>query len=143
VCSIALLGTWLFLRTARRKTEISVVLLDVESRDGDLAAYLATYLLPFVAIFSADWRDLASLAGFVVILGVIYVRSRLIYLNPTLALLGYHLDRVISATPGTEDNKDLVRWPRFVLTKRDLAPRQRIVANEVTEDLLLLVPNGR
>jgi hypothetical protein len=143
VCALGAAGTGLFLVTARRRNKIDVVLLDVESRDGDLSAYLATYLLPFVTVFSADWQDLASLAGFVAILGVIYVRSRLIYLNPTLALLGYHLDRVIPATPGTEKDEAHVRWPRYVLTRRaSLAQGQRIQANEVTPDLLLYVPHG-
>jgi hypothetical protein len=143
VCLLGAVGTTLFLVTAKRRNVLDVVLLDVESRDSDLAAYLVTYLLPFVTVFSSDWQDLASLAGFIVILGVVYVRSRLIYLNPTLALLGYQLDRVIPATPGTEKDATLVRWPRYVLTQsRSLAPGERIRAREVTPDLLIYAPDG-
>ena len=52
-------------------------LTEVECCDGDVAAYAATYLLPFLPIFSGSWQDVASLIGFVALLGVVYVRSRL------------------------------------------------------------------
>ena len=74
-------------------------IVEVDYRDPDVAAYAATYLLPFVTVFTGAWQDVVSLGGFVAVLGVIYVRSRLIYVNPTLSLLGYHLTRVIYTTP--------------------------------------------
>jgi len=96
-----LIGTGLFLFAVRRKTLGSYDLIDVENRDPDVAAYAATYLLPFLTVFSGTWQDLVSLAAFVIILGIVYVRSRLIYVNPLLSLLGYRLWRVIPITTGS------------------------------------------
>jgi hypothetical protein len=132
------LGTVLFLSTARRKPPGRYELLDVEKRDGDVAAYAATYLLPFVTVFSGRWRDVVSLAAFITFLGVIYVRSRLIYVNPLLAFFGYHLWQVIAATAGTGRDTDAPRWPRYLLSRRmNLLGDQEIIAFAVLDDLLL------
>ena len=63
------------------------MVLSVEDRNPDVAVYAATYLLPFLPVFSGTWQDYVSLAGFICLLGFIYVRSRLIYLNPLLLLV--------------------------------------------------------
>jgi len=95
-------GTATFLWAARRKAAGDYQLLEVENRDSDVAAYAATYLLPFLTVFSGAWQDVASLAAFIAIIGVVYVRSRLIYVNPVLALLGFRLWRVIPLTAGAQ-----------------------------------------
>jgi hypothetical protein len=131
-----MVGTGLFLYTAPRKAAGDYELVDIESRDGDVGAYAATYLLPFLTIFSGSWQDVVSLAGFVVILGVVYVRSRLIYINPFLAVLGLRLWRVIPRTPGAPDSEQ-AGWPRFLLTdSTQLHKGQVIRAHRVTADLL-------
>ena len=101
-----------------------------------IPAYAATYLLPFLTIFSGSWQDVASLIGFVAVLGVVYVRSRLIYVNPFLALLGFRLWRVIPRTPGAPDTHDAA-WPRFLLTdSAQIHKGQVITAHRITPDLL-------
>jgi len=64
---------------------------DVEPRDGDLAAYVATYLLPFVVVFGVTIQDVIALALFLIFIGALWINSRMIYLNPLLALAGYHV----------------------------------------------------
>lgn len=129
-------GTFLFLRMAERMPEGSYELMAVENRDGDVAAYAATYLLPFVTVFSGEWQDVLTLAAFIAFLGAIYVRSRLIYVNPLLALLGYHLWRTIPVTAGASSAD--ARWPRYLLadTAR-IRDGQIIAAFRVSDDLLL------
>lgn len=132
-----LLGTGLFLITAHRKAVGEYELTEVECRDGDVAAYAATYLLPFLPIFSGSWQDVASLIGFVALLGVVYVRSRLIYVNPFLALIGLRLWRVIPKTPGSADGDTEGGWPRFLLTDSEQIHRgQTVRAHRITPDLL-------
>lgn len=91
-------GTVLLLNQAKGKTAGRYELLEVEQRDADVAAYAATYLLPFLTVFGGDALDVLSLAAFVVFLGVVYVRSRLIYVNPVLLVMGWHLWRVVPLT---------------------------------------------
>lgn len=131
-------GTVLFLHTAVQKPRGRYRILDVQKRDGDVAAYAATYLLPFVTVFSEGWRDLLSLAAFIAFLGIIYVRSRLIYVNPLLAFFGYHLWQVIPVTAGADATAEQPQWPRYLLARRSsLYSEQRIAAYRVLDDLLL------
>jgi hypothetical protein len=137
LAGLAIIGTAAFLCGSYRRNTITVKIVEVDSRDADVAAYAATYLLPFVTVFTGAWQDVVSLGGFVAVLGVIYVRSRLIYVNPTLSLLGYHLTRVIYTTPGADD-ADRPRWPRYVLSRRQgVAVSSTIRAHEVSPDLLV------
>jgi hypothetical protein len=131
-------GTVLFLRSAKKKTRGRYELLDVQKRDGDVAAYAATYLLPFVTVFGGHWRDVVTLAAFIAFLGVIYVRSRLIYVNPLLAAFGYHLWQVIPITAGADRGFEQPHWPRYLLARRsDLYSKEKIAAYRVLDDLLL------
>jgi len=130
-------GTLAFILTAHRKTAGDYELLDVENRDADVAAYAATYLLPFLTVFSEDWRDVVSLAAFIGFLGIVYVRSRLIYVNPVLALLGFRLWRVIPITAGAPQDASNVPWPRFLLADTERVRKGQIIsARRVTDDLL-------
>jgi hypothetical protein len=133
-----LAGTILFLYAVKDKTPGQFQLIDVENRDPDVTAYAATYLLPFLTVFSGTWQDLLSLAAFVLILGVVYVRSRLIYVNPLLALFGYRLWRVIPITDGAPNPPAVTPWPCFLLTRKDQVKKgQRIEAWRATSDLML------
>ncbi len=131
-------GTLLFMWTAQRKQAGIFTLLEVENRDPDVAAYAATYLLPFLAVFSGAWQDVVSLAAFIGLLGAIYVRSRLIYVNPLLTLLGFRLWRVIPLTTGAPVDTDKPPWPRFLLANTGKIHKGEVIsAYRVTEDLLL------
>jgi hypothetical protein len=132
-------GTVAFLLSTTRKPAGRYELLDVESRDADVAAYAATYLLPFITVTEGGWREVISLAAFVAFLGVVYTRSRLIYVNPVLFVMGWHLWRVVPKTEGAADTEDTVRWPRYLLADtRSLRPRMTITAHPIGDDLLIL-----
>lgn len=131
-------GTFSLLHTTASKPKENYRLLEVDRRDGDVAAYAATYLLPFLTVFSGKAVDVLSLGVFVAFLGFIYVRSRLIYVNPVLMMLGYHLWRVIPVTDGAIVEANSARWPKYLLADNDqIHTGQRIRARTVTSDLLL------
>lgn len=139
VCVVlGVVGLCFFLATAKRMATVPVRVVAIERRDEDVAAYAATYLLPFVTVFDGDWQDVLSLVGFILVLGVVYVRSRLIYINPLLSVVGYQLYRVntvaVSADDGSAD-----RWPRFLLAGRRvrLNPGDEMDVHEPTPDLYL------
>jgi len=54
----------LFIRVARRGGPFEAVVEEVEPRDAELTAYVATYLLPFVVVFGASVQDVIALALF-------------------------------------------------------------------------------
>ena len=63
-------------------------------RDGDVLAYVATYIVPFAAMNATNARDRWAIVLFVALIALLYVRSQLFYVNPLLALAGYRLFQV-------------------------------------------------
>lgn len=95
--ALALFGFAQALRvvTAARNAKASrrVVVTRVDDSGGEVAGYLATYLLPFVVISTPSVRDIIAYILFMFVTAVIFVRSNLAHVNPTLYLVGY---RVVS-----------------------------------------------
>ncbi len=66
----------------------------IENGGSYVLQYFLTYVIPFVTIEVLDWQNLATYGIIFFVIGVIYVKSDLIYLNPTLLLLGYNIYKV-------------------------------------------------
>lgn len=58
--------------------------------------YFITYIIPFLAINFLEIKDLLALGVIFFVMGVIYIKSDLIYMNPILNLAGFNLYKVIS-----------------------------------------------
>lgn len=84
-----------FLRFAPRLGSIQEKITGLQRRDGDVMGYIASYLLPFVAIPFGGWQQGVALLIFVGVLGIVYVNSNMIYINPMLNLIGYHVYEII------------------------------------------------
>jgi hypothetical protein len=69
----------------------------VKDASGEVAGYLATYVVPFVTVASPSTADVVGYCIFAVVALVIFVRSDLAQINPALYLLGR---RVVSITTG-------------------------------------------
>jgi hypothetical protein len=76
-----------------------------EDTGGEVSGYLASYLLPFVTIPMPGWRDLLGYALFLIVGLIIYVRSNMVRVNPTLYLLGY---RVLAIRYGSGKDQYLI-----------------------------------
>ena len=57
-------------------------------------SYLATYILPFVGLKFDSWNNILASGILFLLIGFIYIRTNLIYANPTLALFGYNIYEV-------------------------------------------------
>jgi hypothetical protein len=79
-------------RSGREPYDITVQSSD--DTGGEVSGYLASYLLPFVTVSSPGWRDLLGYGLFMLVALVIYIRSDLVRVNPTLYLLGYRVLKV-------------------------------------------------
>lgn len=86
----AISSTW-FLIVMRFLTKDSVVIDTVEDRGGDVAGYLATYLLPVVVLSTPTTLDVIAYAVIFGVIGIIFVRSRLVYVNPTFYIFWFRL----------------------------------------------------
>ncbi len=104
---------------------------NVRDEGQQVAGYLASYILPLLAISQPSWRDLLAYAGFLLVFGVVFVRSQLLQVNPLLYLYGYRLFAADDATTGET---------HFVLVRQRVEkPRDGILhVSDVSGNLLLL-----
>lgn len=102
-------------------------LVGVERAGEQTAAYVAVYLLPFLAATFVHWQDWVVFVGFLFFIGLVYVQSEMLYLNPLLALIGYRVFHVRYRTAGEaasgalESQLFLITTARRLDVGRDLA----------------------
>jgi hypothetical protein len=108
---------WVIPRTAQQRA-YSVDA--VKDASGEVAGYLATYLVPFVTVASPSTADVIGYCIFAVVVLVIFLRSDLAQINPALYLLGR---RVVSITTGQRSY--------YVVCRRLPRPPTRIEAARV------------
>ena len=118
------------LRGARSTTPEPIEAHSIEPRSAEVAAYLASYLVAFVAGGPTGGRDLISLGIYLVVLAVVYIRTGLMYINPVLAIQGY---RLVSATTRAGDDE----IPVVVLTKSDSVRPRRILGVRIANGVYL------
>lgn len=117
VCGgIAALGfldmAWIVFGVSRRTGADPLRLATVDDAGPEVAGYVATYLLPFLTVAEPDGRDIAAYAIFLAVTGLIYVRSDMAQINPTLYLLGRRVLKVVT-------DQD---WDGYVIARSSLKP---------------------
>jgi hypothetical protein len=85
------------LRGIRHRDVRDVTFASVQDSGSVVAGYLASYLLPFVTAAPANLGDFLAYAIYFLVLYIVFVRSDLAMINPTLYLLGW---RIASANTG-------------------------------------------
>ena len=84
-------------------------------------SYIVTYLIPFLDLDLKSGSDVGALLVLLAVIGILYVNSNLIYINPILNLVGFHVYEVSG-----EDGR-----PSALLTRRGYIPpgeRLRVVS---------------
>lgn len=82
------------IRGARATGSRSLYFGDISDQGGNAAGYLATYLLPFIGLVPADWGDWTAYGIYFIVAAVVFIRTDLTFVNPTLYVLRH---RVVSA----------------------------------------------
>jgi hypothetical protein len=80
---------------ARRRDRRVVRFESISDVGGGVAAYLATYLLPFITSPVPTAGEVAAYVVYFTVVFVVYVRSDMAFVNPTLYVLGW---RVVEAS---------------------------------------------
>jgi hypothetical protein len=83
-----------FLVITPTKNMFDEKVIELQKRDGDVMSYIASYLIPFVTFPLEGWQQITAVLVFIAVLLVVYVNSNMIYINPMLNLIGYHLYEV-------------------------------------------------
>lgn len=66
----------------------------VQDLGPEAAGYLAAYLLPFVTVTQPSGKDLVAYGLFMAVVALIYTRSDLIQVNPSLYIIGRVATRI-------------------------------------------------
>ena len=122
----SLLAVAVYLRSLRKMASIKIDVQSIARRDGEAMSYIVTYLLPFVAL-PGDTAGLVSLGIFFVVLGVLYVNSNMIHINPTLNMAGW---RIAEITLSSGEDVTL-------LYKKRIHRRQSVQAIQVGEGIFI------
>lgn len=101
------LDGWLLVNSAKDRPRYKTRITRVEDQGGAVAGYLATYLLPFLGTLPSGLGDAVAHVIYFGIAFVVFTRSDLALINPTLYLLGWTVHRV------TADER-----PVLLLTRR-------------------------
>lgn len=134
VCGALALGGFavalLVIRRYRSLVPQEWVVQRVDERGGEVAGYLASYLLPFVSVPEPGWRDLAAYVVFLLVAAVIYIRSSMIQVNPTLYLLGWRLSAVSIGDA----------WNGYLLSRHAIAAGAPMTVVRMTERFFIEGP---
>jgi hypothetical protein len=107
------------IRGAQRTTPLTLYLGEIDSQGGNAAAYLATYLLPFLGIVPADLGDWLAYGVYLLVAIVVFINTDLALVNPTLYLMGR---KIVSATAYLTEERSqehrLSAAPVIIICKR-------------------------
>ncbi len=128
-----LVWTLLYLKKANKLVPSREEVAEVSKRDSEVVGYIVGYLVPFVTVPFESLAQALALSVFVLVICFIYVNSNMIYLNPTLGLLGYRLYEVTLEGGGTH----------FLVTRSRVVRRQVLYVVKNGENILLEKRSGR
>jgi hypothetical protein len=122
-----LLWMLLYLRKAQTLGGVQIKIVEFHRRDAEAMAYIVTYIIPFFVIPFHGWKEGVALAIFFVVLGILYVNSNLIHINPMLNLFGYHLYEIIAEDGGVHS----------LLARRTIRHKESIIVVKLGDEILL------
>lgn len=90
--SLGMMLVALLLYNAHRAGGVYWTVSGINEQGAAVAGYLATYLLPLLAVGAGGWRITAAYGIYLLVLWVVYVRSdQLVLINPTLYLFRFRI----------------------------------------------------
>jgi hypothetical protein len=105
----------------------AAAIMSVSNRGGEVAGYLVTYLLPLLTVTTPTSSDWLAYTLFVALVGVIYVRTDMIHINPLLYLFGFRVFDVV-----LEGGQQYL-----VITRRNLVSGDSIQAAPLRSNLII------
>lgn len=122
----------LYLRKAQTLSGLQIKIAAFHRRDAEAMAYIVSYIIPFLVIPFHGWKEGIALAIFFVVLGILYVNSNMIHINPMLNLFGYHLYEIVGEDGGEH----------ALLARRTIRHKENITAVKLGDEILLEKPDG-
>jgi hypothetical protein len=134
VAVIGVVGLVVVLWETRRERGPRLVVEHSRPKDGDVLAYTATYLVPFFSIDLSNGDQVIIFSSFLVVLGIVYVNSDMIFVNPLLSIAGFHSFEITDPQGHTYS---------LIARRRDLDPGVTIHPAQINRYLRLEVRRER
>jgi len=97
--ALGLLFYWRFNHKFAHGSSLPAVKVDqVENINYESVTFLATYIVPLACIDLDKDRSAMMLITILILIGWIYIKTNLFYTNPTLAIWGYQIYKISTAT---------------------------------------------
>lgn len=93
-----LLETFSLLVHGSRAGTLYLDVTHIQEAGSEVAAYVATYLLPFVWVSPASARDIVAITLYLLTIFIIGHRARLYHINPTLYVTGRSIVSITTAS---------------------------------------------
>jgi hypothetical protein len=120
------LDGWRLVRGVRARPGYRAAIERVEDQGNAVSGYLATYLLPFLGTLPNGVGDAVAYVIYFITALIIYAKSDLALINPTLYVLGWRVLKV------TADGR-----PVLLVAKTDVRPGDRIDVRRFPGDVLV------
>lgn len=118
VCGVVLIATAImyfrFNYMTQGATQMPEKIAEIENIQFENLSFLATYIIPLVAFDLSKTRGCIMLLLVLLLMGSIFINTNTFYLNPSLAVLGYRIYKVVTST-----NDKLIIITREKLNKDD------------------------
>jgi hypothetical protein len=125
---VGILGLLYYFRQAVTVAPQFITAQSVHPHGSEAMSYIVTYIIPFLEIDLVNTTQQLSFLLLFVVIGLVYVNSNLIYINPILTLFGYNTFEV-TPTDGIT---------RMLLTKRSfIRPEDRLRVAKIGDYLFL------
>lgn len=97
IAALGVLTLLLLLHAMKGKNKTPFRVVSVADQGAEVAGYLATYLLPFLTISEPAPKDLVAYGLFLVVVGIVYVQSDMVQINPLLYLMRYRVSGITTS----------------------------------------------
>lgn len=124
---IGLIGMSVYLKMAYSLGPMQIKVATIQRRDGEAMSYIVTYVIPFLSIPFGGWKQGVALSIFFIVLGILYVNSNMIHINPMLNLAGFHIYEIVL------DDGSI----HSLLTKRRIVRGEELRVIKIGEDIFL------
>jgi len=95
---ISIIFTLLFFKWIVRNISTYSVNIKELNSQGEVIAFVITYIIPFITFNEKAWQEWTSTALLLIVIAVLYVNSPLIHTNPVLALFGWHTYEIMTTS---------------------------------------------
>ena len=129
---VGLVGLATYFRMVQKLNALTITVGEIQRKDAEAMAYIVSYIIPFLSIPFGDWQEGVALCIFFVVLGILYVNSNLIHINPMLNLAGYHLYEITLKDGGNH----------ALISRRRIIRGETLSAIKLGEDIFLEKSNG-